>query len=241
MRFNWYPLSVLIPASGTKDVLVPNEDRAFRELTIYGRPITARTSGDRTPGAPGIVNVTGVTFIAFSLDTVTTAGAAPTGTLSYTANPRRLSWQAPGSQAPGEAVGIVGAAQQLVVLKGGDGSTLTVNVNPALLPAANASDTFPVTLTVAAAQVRSFSSQVFFGPTSQGAALARVTDEQYLIYDPGDTVRIWPPNEPSSNPQRRGTKWEVKGFPITVRIVNSDAVNALGITVEVSSMTIDQG
>lgn len=89
-----------------------------------------------------------------------------------------------------------------------------------------------------AAGTRNFSSQVFFGHTSQAGAAARVDDNVYLIYDPGDTERIWPANEPTSNPQNAR---KVKGFPITVRLVNSDATLPLVITVEFCAMTIDQG
>jgi len=88
--------------------------------------------------------------------------------------------------------------------------------------------------------VCNFSSQVFFGPTSQGAAAAKVTDDIYLVYDPGDAVRIWPANEPTSSPQQKGTSNEVRGFSITVRLVNS-AASPLVIIVEFTAMTIDQG
>lgn len=237
MRFNWYPVSIRVPPSSARDVLMPREDRAFRELTVYGRPHTGRVNGTRTPGA--IVNVTGVTIVASSFDTVT--GAA-TGTLRWTANPRRLRWQAPGSQEAGTEVGVPElTGQRLIHLTGGDSSFIDVNVNAALLPAANATDLIAFALVVPPAQARNFTSEVFFGPTSQGAAIARLTDEEFLIFDPGDTVRLWPPNEPSSNPQRKGTKWEIHGFDITVRINNLDAVNPLGITIEFSSMTIDSG
>ena len=93
----------------------------------------------------------------------------------------------------------------------------------------------------AAAGTRNFSSQVFFGHSSQAAAAPRTDDNRYLIYDPGDKVIIWPANEPSSNPTYAGKEARVVGFPITVRIVNSDATNALVITIEFLAMTIDQG
>jgi len=91
-----------------------------------------------------------------------------------------------------------------------------------------------------APNARNYSSQVYFGPTSQGAAAARVNDDVYMIYDPGAAVRIWPPNEPSSNPQQKGTSNEIAGFPITVRLVNA-AASPLVMTVEFTAMTIDQG
>jgi len=239
MRFNWYAIPALVPPSSAKDIVMPMEDRAFRELTVYGRPFTARTNGDRTPSA--LVNVTGVTIVSSSQDTVT--GAAP-GTLAFFANPRRLRWQAPGALEPGPDVPLSGGTSGsfFLMLPGGDGSSLQVNVNLALIPATNQTDAVTFTLVVAVPQARNFTSEVFFGPTSQGAAAAHLTDEEFLLFDPGDTVRIWPPNEPSSNPQRKfENRWGVKGFPIVVRVTNLDAVNQLGITIEFVSMTIDQG
>lgn len=238
MRFNRYPRTVRVPPDSTLDVMMPREDRAFRELTIWAVPITARTNGDRTPSA--LVNVTGVTIDKVSSNTITGTAA---GTLSFTPNPRQLVWQAPGSPAPGSPVALPpGSLGNLyVTLPGGDGSFLTANVNLALVPATPQSDSVTFALVVPAAQVRSFSSQVFFGITAQGAPAARVNDEMYLAYDPGDAVRIWPPNEPSSSPQQRGTANQVEGLAITVRLVNTDVVNPLDITVEFTSMTIDQG
>jgi hypothetical protein len=217
---------------------MPREDRSFRELTIWAIPITARTNGDRTLAA--LVNVTGVTIVSISPNTVT--GTA-TGTLRFTVRPRALQWQAPGSPAPGAPVPLPAgsAGNVFVTLPGGDGSSMTANVNLALVPVADANDVKAVTLVVPAAQVRSFSTQIFFGITAQGAPTARVNDEVYLAYDPGDAVRIWPANEPSSSPEKRGTNDQIQGFPITVRVVNTDAVNPLDITIEFCTMTIDQG
>lgn len=135
MRFIDIPIRTVVPASSTVDVVLPKQDRAFRELTIWGIP---------------------------------------------------------------ESSVVVGGA----------------------------------------AGVRNFSSQVFFAHTSQGAAAARADDNVYLIYDPGDTERIWPINEPSSNSMNSR---KPKGFPITVRIVNADATLALNITIEFCAMTIEQG
>lgn len=91
-----------------------------------------------------------------------------------------------------------------------------------------------------AAIAKNFTTEVFFGPTSQAAALLRPDDEVFMAFDPGDAVRIWPPNNPTSNPQQRGTNNQVHGFPIMVRITNLD-VAALVIAVEFNAMTIDQG
>lgn len=238
MRFNRYTRTVRVPADSALDVPMPKEDRAFRELTIWAVPATARTNGDRTLAA--LVNVTGVTVLFVSQTTVT--GTA-TGTLTYTALPRALRWQAPGSPAAGPAVALPAATSGNVWLRldGGDGSYIEVDVDLAATPGATASDTIAATLAVAAAQVRSFTTQIFFGQTAQGAAAARVNDEAYLAYDPGDAVRVWPPNEPSSNPQQKGTTNQVRGFPVICRVVNTDVANDLDITIEFTSMTIDQG
>jgi len=238
MRFNRYTRTVRVPADSALDVMMPREDRAFRELTVWAIPSTGRTNGDRTLGA--LVNVTGVTVLRVSETTVT--GTA-TGTLSFTIRPRALQWQAPGSPAPGPAVGLPSATtgSLLVRLQGGDGSYVDVDVDLSLLPGADASDVTAVTLVVAAAQVRSFTTQIFFGQTAQGAAAARVNDEAYLAYDPGDAVRIWPPNEPSSNSPQKGTTNQARGFPVTCRVINTDIANDLDITIEFTSMTIDQG
>lgn len=71
-----------------------------------------------------------------------------------------------------------------------------------------------------AAEVRDFSSRVYFGPTAQGAAAARTDDENYMAYDPGDTQRIWPANDPTSNLHRK-ERDKIKGFDITLRLVNN--------------------
>lgn len=87
--------------------------------------------------------------------------------------------------------------------------------------------------------VRNFTYQVFFGPTSQAAAAPRVTDEIFFIYDPGDTVRIWPPNDPTTNLHRL-PRSSVRGFPVSVQIINLDA-DPLILTLEFLALTIDQG
>lgn len=87
---------------------------------------------------------------------------------------------------------------------------------------------------------KNFTAEVFFGPTSQSAAIFRPDDEVFLAYDPGDAVRIWPPNNQTSNPQQRGTNNQVHGFAVAVRI-NNAAAAPLVITVEFNAMTIDQG
>lgn len=91
-----------------------------------------------------------------------------------------------------------------------------------------------------AAGVRNFTSEVFFGPTTQGGASARANDEIYLVFDPGDTVRIWPANNTASNPESAGTRQGVRGFPVTVQFVNLAATKIV-ITVIFLAMTIDQG
>jgi hypothetical protein len=91
-----------------------------------------------------------------------------------------------------------------------------------------------------AAGVRNFTSEVFFGPSSQAAAAARADDEIYLVYDPGDTVRIWPANNTASNPESAGTRRGVLGFPVTVQLTNLAATKVV-ITIIFLAMTIDQG
>lgn len=89
------------------------------------------------------------------------------------------------------------------------------------------------------AGVRDFTYEVFFGPTSQGAAAPRVNDEVFLAYDPGSTGRIWPANDRTSN-WARGPRSKVHGFDITVQFVNG-AVTPLVLDVEFDAMTIDLG
>lgn len=91
-----------------------------------------------------------------------------------------------------------------------------------------------------AAGVRDFTTQVFFGPTAQAVPVARADDQIFLAYDPGDTQRLWPPNEPTSNPQQRGTSNQVRGFDITVRVVNLDT-SPLVLVLEMLAMTIENG
>lgn len=202
------------------------------------------------------VNITGV-----DIQSVTSDATNGNGTLTYTAAGTLLAWRAPGAGAPGAAVNV--GAGGVFVLAGGDGSTMSVDVTAVNLPAGNESDTIAlgddlvtttvvvvaaglpgadqndtlaITTTFPTAQTRNFSTQVFFGPTSQGGAAARVNNNVYLVYDPGDAGRVWPTNEPSSNPQRE----DVRGLPVTVRIINS-AADALAITIEFMAMTIEQG
>lgn len=90
-----------------------------------------------------------------------------------------------------------------------------------------------------AADVRDFTTRVYFGPTPQGAATARSDDEIYFIFDPGDTVRLWPANEPSSN-KNRSPRDQVRGFDISVLVVNLDAA-PLVLTIEFLALTIENG
>ena len=87
---------------------------------------------------------------------------------------------------------------------------------------------------------RNYTTQAFFGPTAQSAPILRLDDEIFMILDPGDAGRVWSTNQPTSNPQQRGTINQVHGFPISVQIVNSD-VFPLVITVEFLAMAIVQG
>ncbi len=87
--------------------------------------------------------------------------------------------------------------------------------------------------------VRNYTCQVFFGATSQSAPVARADDDIWLASDPGDTVRIWPANEPTSN-LHRGTRNQVLGFDVSVQVINLDVV-PVTLTFEFLAMTIDQG
>jgi len=213
-------------------------------FTLRGRSITQP------------VTVTGVDILS-----VTSDAANGAGTLSWNVGTTELTWQAPGAGAPGAAVNV--GAGGVFVLAGGDGSSMSVDVTVISLPVGNESDpitlgddtqaitvvvdagslpgadqndVLAVTTTFPTAQTRNFTSQVFFGPTNQGAPTARITNDEYLIYDPGDAGRVWSANEPSSNPQQG----DVRGLPITVRIDNADTVD-LAMTIEFMAMTIEQG
>ena|SRR3990167_1803476 len=91
-----------------------------------------------------------------------------------------------------------------------------------------------------AAGVLDYSTEVFFGPSSQAAAAARANDEIFMPFDPGSTVRIWPANDLTSNPQQIGTRGQVRGFPISVRAINS-AAEPVVLVIIFCAMTIDQG
>lgn len=89
------------------------------------------------------------------------------------------------------------------------------------------------------AAARGFTYQVFFGATAQSAPVARVNDEIFFVYDPGDTVRIWPANEPTSNLHRL-TRNQVRGFDVSVLLTNTAAA-PLTITLEFLALTIENG
>lgn len=85
--------------------------------------------------------------------------------------------------------------------------------------------------------VRDFSSRVYFGPSAQGAATARTDDDEYVIYDPGDTQRIWPANNPRSN-LSGSARQRAAGFPITVRITNNNQLRQSTQPVNITGVTI---
>lgn len=223
---------VVVPAGSTRDVVMAGQERPFNDLTIWAKPAADEpVVGARFATQP--VNCTGVAITAVSSNT--TDG---NGTLSFTFVGTLLDWQAPGAGAPGAAQNV--GAGGTFVLDGGDGSTITVMVTAGALPGADQSDTIAITTTFPTPATRSFTTQVFFGPTAQGAAAAHADNNASIVYDPGDAGRIWSANEPSSNPQQAGRANEVRGFPVTVRIVNNDTV-ALAIAIEFVAMGIDQG
>jgi hypothetical protein len=86
--------------------------------------------------------------------------------------------------------------------------------------------------------VRDFSTRVFFGPTAQGGApTTRVDDEEYVIYDPGDTCRIWPANNPTSN-LSGSSRQRAAGFPVTVRITNNNQLRQSNQPVNITGVEI---
>jgi len=232
VRFVRLTKTVTVPAGATRDVVMPGQDRNFNDLTIWGVPAQAGPVVIGARYAGETVNVTGVTTRA-------TTSPDGNGTLAFVAAGTLLSWQAPGAGAPGAAQDVhLGGT---FVLDGGDGTTLTVDVTAGSLPGINQSDTIVISTTFPPARTRSFTSQVFYGPTAQGLATVRGSDATYLVYDPGDAGRVWAANEPTSSPQQKGTSNQIRGFPITVRIVNTAVAGDLVMTVEFVMMTIDQG
>lgn len=223
---------VVVPAGSVLDVIMRGQERPFNDLTIWGTPAAPdAVVGARFATQP--VNITGVAIVS-----VSTTAADGAGTLSFTFVGTLLDWQAPGAGAPGPAQNV--GAGGTFVLDGGDGSTITVKVVGASLPGANQVDAITISTTFATPEARLFTTQVFFGPTAQGGAAARVNNSSYLVYDPGDAGRIWSANERSSNPQQFGRANEVRGFPVAVRVTNNDAA-ALAIAIEFVAMAIDQG
>jgi len=234
MRFIRTTRKLVVNAGGgIADAIFQGMDRPFIDLTIWGVPQTEPVVVN-AKYASSPANITGVSIIGVSNNT-----ADGIGTLSFTAVGTLLAWQAPGAGAPGPAQNV--GAGGTFVLAGGDGSTITVEVVAGSLPVGNQVDNITISTTFPTAKTRNFTSQLFFGPTAQTAPVPRANDAVYLIYDPGDVGRVWPTYEPSSNPQQKGTSNQVHGFPITVRITNLDPASKLVITVEILSMSIDQG
>ena len=233
MRFLHDTHRVVVPADSAVDVIMRRQDRPFNDLTVWGQPAADDAEvGKRFSGQP--INVTGVSISVIGSTTVD-----GNGTLSFTFVGTLLAWQAPGAGAPGAAQNV--GAGGTFTLAGGDGSTITVVVVAGSLPGVNQSDVITITTTFPPVQTRSFTTQVFQGPTAVAAPTARVNNALYPIFDPGDVGRIWSINEPTSNPQQKGTINEVRGFPIAVRVTNTDVTNALAITIEFVAMCIDQG
>lgn len=78
--------------------------------------------------------------------------------------------------------------------------------------------------------LRDYSGQIFFGPTAQAGPVSKLDDESWMLYDPGDTQRLWPANDPTTN-LHRNTRARVKGFDITAQFINNSLGASAPITV----------
>lgn len=105
---------------------------------LTGSAITSPTAFNTINTASAPINITGTVITAVSAST-----PAGTGTLTYTTGGTLMSWQAPGAGAPGAAQNVGGGGT--FVLAGGDGSTISVTIISASLPASDKVDSIVIT------------------------------------------------------------------------------------------------